>query len=203
MAPSKASKKAKPKDGDSDYDEDDAPSNEDFNALKQQNEEMKLMFASMQEGWITMKEQAAAAADTAATAATEALVIMAAAKAATEAAENLTAANTASTTALIPPPEELVRITGYKRNAPLTKEQVAFKELLQDFNVNEETAEEMMRSGIDSIKRIKQQIINGDELRCLKSLVIGFNKNKTPTCPDPKKVYAGPVLTAKLYTLSA
>ena len=35
MAPSKAARKAKPKDGDPDYDEDEAPSLEDFNELKQ------------------------------------------------------------------------------------------------------------------------------------------------------------------------
>ena len=77
---------------------------------------------------------------------------------------------------------------GYNSDRPLSEEEQAFHHLLMSMGtgMSSETADELFCQGINSTKRILRMPTDK-----LKHIVQNTAKNKSPSCPEPHKVFLG------------
>ena len=77
-------------------------------------------------------------------------------------------------------------IYGYKNGTILTPGERDFYALVTSFGVNNLTADEVFRQGLTSMESLRG--ITGSKL---KNVIYNINRNKSPDCPQPNKVFLG------------
>eukprot|EP00536_Pseudo-nitzschia_multiseries_P014240 jgi/Psemu1/38034/gm1.38034_g len=83
---------------------------------------------------------------------------------------------------------------GFNNGRFLNPEQLAFRNSLMDFGINQESADEIMRGGMSNIREITD--LNKESI---KSFMLGL-KSIRPDCPYPDSIHYGNRLSSRLLT---